>query len=85
MSDLTATNCGCGCGGEDRCGNNNSSCGCCRNDWANSNYRRGYAAGFNAGYETGFRDGFWTGNNNNVMPISAPGTAADSGCGCGCR
>ena len=24
MSDLTATNCGCGCGGEDRCGNNNS-------------------------------------------------------------
>ena len=59
---------------------------CCRpNDWASCQFRRGYAAGFNAGYETGFRDGFWAGNNNNVMPITAPGTANESGCGCNCH
>lgn len=83
-------NCGCNCGcvswGNNNNNNNNNNSWCCRpNDWASCQFRRGYAAGFNAGYETGFRDGFWAGNNNNVMPITAPCTANESGCGCNCH
>ena len=57
--------------------NNNSSCGCRRNDWANSTI----AAAMQQALMQVMRLASEMASGpaiNNVMPISAPGTAADS-------